>query len=164
MKNELQTGDILHCRGKKLLARLIMKFTGSEFSHSALVIRIENDVYIVDAQKDGVNLRPFDAWESIYQYKYVAHRRTPQPNEDLFRYRALSKVGHTGYDFEGLILRQPFELITGRWRRRKNEGNRMYCSEFVAWCYRITDFYSMSPEDLYRYCVNGYFLEIGKNY
>jgi hypothetical protein len=156
----LKTGDILHCSGKKLLSRLIKKFTKSEFSHTALFIEIWGQPYVIDAQKDGVNLRPWDAWMKQYDYDIVVHRSSDLVVEKTFAQRALTKVGHTAYDFEGLLVRQPVELATGEWVEKGNTTDRMYCSEYVAWVYGIEKAYRFSPQDLYEWCKSNHFYQI----
>lgn len=71
----LKTGDILHCSGKKLLSRLIKKATKSKFSHSAVFIEIWGQPYILDAQIDGVNVRPLNDWlkNTITILLYIDH-------------------------------------------------------------------------------------------
>ena len=155
----LKTGDILHCSGKRIVPRLIKAFTRSPFSHSALFVEIWGQPYIIDAQKDGVNLRPFEAWKKEYDYDYIVHRQIGDYNEQELAKKALSKVGHTAYDFESLILRQPKELLTGKWNIRKDEQTKMYCSEFVAWVWGADLSYRMSPKDLYDWCLLHNFVE-----
>ena len=74
----------------------------------------------------------------------------------------MTKIGLTAYDFEGLIVKQPIELITGKWKKKKGdkENDKMYCSEFVAWVYGLDDSYRTSPEDLLEYCKAEGFKEI----
>jgi hypothetical protein len=156
----LRTGDILHCTGKRLISRIIKWFTKSKFSHSALFVEIWGSPYIIDAQKDGVNLRPWDAWMKEYDYDFIVHRSLNTIDERDIAERALTRVGSTGYDFESLIFKQPIELFTGKWNKKKDETQRMYCSEFVSWVYSIDRSYRMSPEDLYNWCINNQFYEI----
>ena len=155
-----KTGDIFHCTGNGLIAKAIMKATKSKVSHSALFIEIWGKPYIIDAQKDGVNLRPFDEWVKMYNYKYVVHRYPNDFNRKEFALKAMTKIGNTAYDFEGLLIKQPIELLTGKYRRKGNEENKMYCSEYVAWCYGINESYRMSPEDLLQWCNKSKFIEI----
>ena len=157
----LKTGDILHCTGKHLLSKLIMKFTKSKFSHSALFIEIWGQPYVIDAQKDGVNLRPWYAWNEEYGYTIIAMRPTNfKPDSKEFSKRSMTKIGHTGYDFVGLLIRQPIRLLFGKWNIKKNEGDKMFCSEYVAWTYSAEKSYKMSPEDLYNWCVLNNFTEV----
>lgn len=156
----LKTGDILHCSGKRLLSRLIKKFTRSKFSHSALFIEIWGQPYIIDAQADGVNVRPFKEWNDKYDYDIVAHRSSGELDREAISKRAMTKVGHTGYDIEGLLVRQPHKIITGKWKEKGDTTERMYCSEYVAWVYGVEKSYRMSPEDLYLWCKLNNFHEI----
>jgi len=156
----LKTGDILHCTRDKFLSRVIKYFTKSRFSHTALFIEIWGQPYIIDAQKDGVNVRPFDAWREKYDYSIIVHRSASEFDSIAFSKRAMTKVGNTAYDFEGLILKQPWKLLTGSWKNKGNEDQRMYCSEYVAWVYVVEKSYHMSPEDVYQWCKQNSFYEV----
>lgn len=156
----LKTGDILHCSGKRLLSKLIKKFTRSRFSHSALFIEIWGQAYIIDAQADGVNVRPFDEWKNKYDYSFVVNRSSSEFDSIALSKRAMTKVGNTAYDLEGLLIRQPFQLLTGKWKEKGDTAEKMYCSEFVAWVYGVEKSYRMSPEDLYLWCNLNNFYEV----
>ena len=156
----LKTGDILHCSGKKLLSRLIKKATKSKFSHSAVFIEIWGQPYILDAQKDGVNVRPLNDWLEKYNYNITVYRSSNLVNEKTFAQRALTKVGHTAYDFESLLIRQPIELLTGKWVEKGDTTKAMYCSEYIAWIYGVEKAYKFSPQDLYEWCKANFFYEI----
>lgn len=150
----LKTGDILHCTGHKWLSKMIRKFTKSKFSHSALFIEIWGQAYIIDAQNDGVNLRPFSEWQKTYGYDFVIHRPNKGFDEKELSIRALTKVGNTAYDFESLILKHPWTIITNSsWRLKKDPYERMTCSEFVAWVFGTERSYRISPEDLHNWCL-----------
>jgi len=151
----LKTGDIIHCRGKRLIPKLIMWATKSTISHTALFIEIWGQPYIIEAQRNGVNVKPWDAWRTKYGYEFLIHRSNDtflQAKIKRFSVRAMSKVGTTGYDFTSLLIRHPWRLITGKWRKRKFEHDKMYCSEYVAWTHGIEHFYRMTPSDLFEYC------------
>lgn len=152
----LKTGDILHCTGKRVISKLIRLATKSQFSHSAIFIEIWGQPYVIDAQKNGVNLKPWDAWVEEYDYTFKVSRKIyPAVEPKTFSMRALEKVGLTAYDFESLLIRQPWKLITGKWKSRgKKEEFKMYCSEYAAWCHDIPKWWEMSPDDLYNYCNN----------
>jgi len=156
----LKTGDILHCSGKRLISRLIKKATKSKFSHTALFIEIWGQPYVIDAQNDGVNVRPWHDWQEKYNYEITVHRSSELVNEKTFAQRALTKVGHTAYDFEGLLVRQPVELVTGKWLEKGDTTKAMYCSEYVAWVYGVEKAYRFSPQDLYDWCKANFFYEV----
>lgn len=164
----IQTGDILHCRGKRLISRLIMRFTKSKWSHTALAIRIEGKLFVIDAQRDGLNLRPFDAWHAKYEYKILVCRSTSDWYSDTqskVKKRALDRIGVTLYDFESLFLRYPWKLLTGKWKNRgSKEDDRFYCSEFVAWAYSVPNWFEMSPQLVYDWSMENGFQVIQKNY
>lgn len=156
----MQTGDILHCTGHSWLSGSIRWATKSQFSHSALFVMVWGMPYIIDSQNEGTNLRPFDEWVSKYKYTYIVHRAPWEITERDLAIRALSKVGHTGYDFEGLILKQPWSLITGNYKKKRNEEERMYCSEYVSWVYGISESYRMTPQDLYDWTTEKKFIDV----
>jgi hypothetical protein len=165
-EEKLKTGDVLHCQGNRIISRLIRKFTKSRLSHTALVIEINNTVFVVDSQRDGTHLRPFREWTNKYKYRVLIHRVCDHhPNYDSLeiRERALSVVGHKKYDFKSLLWYHPRYLLTGRWKGKKGseaEG-RFYCSEFVAWSLEYSDYYKMDPERLYqRMKVDSMFCEL----
>jgi hypothetical protein len=80
---KLVTGDILHCTGKRPLSKLIRFFTKSKFSHTALFIRIWDQPYVIDAQKDGVNVRPWEEWIKEYDYSFIVSRSSLCDEKEL---------------------------------------------------------------------------------
>ena len=152
--DELKTGDVLHCRGKSWLSKAIRWATKSEINHTALFIWIWCEPYIIDAQDNGVNVKPFENWVKEYQYNFIIQRRPKVIAEKKIAVKAMSKVGLTAYDFEGLIIKQPIELLTGKWNKKplNHEQDKMYCSEFVSWVYGIEESYRYSPKDFLDYC------------
>ncbi len=152
--DDLKTGDVLHCRGKSLLSKIIRWATNSEINHTALFIWVWGEPYIIDAQDNGVNLKPFNEWIEKYNYNFIIQRRPKAIAEKKIAVKALSKVGLTAYDFEGLVIKQPIELLTGSWNKKNgtHEQDRMYCSEYVAWVYGLEYSYRTSPKDFLDYC------------
>ncbi len=69
--DDLKTGDVLHCRGKSLLSKIIRWATNSEINHTALFIWVWGEPYIIDAQDNGVNLKPFNEWVEKYNYNFI---------------------------------------------------------------------------------------------
>jgi hypothetical protein len=149
---ELKTGDILNCTGKKLLSKIIKLFTKSRFSHTAIFIEIWGEQFIMDAQKDGIQLRPFKEWVKKYNYDYEVRRAPYEINQVNFSKRMTSRLG-TPYDVKSLVIGQPIEIFTGKWITDKHEDytKKLYCSEFVAWCYGVESYYKMSPQDVYEW-------------
>lgn len=153
---QLKTGDILHCTGARLLARLVMFFTRSKISHTAIVICVWDQLYVIDAQKNGVNPKPLQDWLDYYKYKIKVSRNFSLFNEKNLSIRCFSKVGLTSYDFVSLLFYQPWYLLTERWigKTKENSTKRMYCSEYVGWCLEIENYWELSPEDIYKLMNN----------
>lgn len=150
----LQTGDILHCSSGRLAPRIIRFLTKSKYNHTAMAIEVWGEMCIIDSQKNGVNIKTFEQWEKKYKYTYIVHRNTLLNDLDkrALSKRAMTKSGVTPYDWTGLILKQPWKLLTGKWKRRPKEDKTMYCSEFVAWVYKMKRNYQMNPSDVFNYC------------
>lgn len=153
MKTNLKAGDILSCTSHKLLATLIQKFTRSRINHTAYVLEIWGELYVIDSQKDGTNPRKLEDWVNKFKYEIIVHRRLTISKEELElqNKRAMSKSGITPYDFKSLLWYQPKYLITGKWKGKENEDSesRMYCSEFVAWVVQLDNYWKLCPYDVY---------------
>lgn len=159
----MQNGDILHCSSNRLIPRLIKWATKSKYNHTAIYLEIWGQPCIVDSQKNGTNIKTYENWKQEYGYTYVVHRNPSikeHKDEKLMAIRIMSKVGVTSYDFASLLIRQPIRLLFGRWKKKSNSEEKMYCSEFVAWAHSIEESYRMTPHDLYEYCVKHNFEEI----
>lgn len=148
-----KSGDIFICRGKSWIAKAIRWATKSHYNHACIFIEIWGQPYFMDSAANGTNLIPMDEWEKEYEFEYVVYRNPKLTDHKAFNIKAVSKSGHTGYDFKSLILRQPWQIITGKWKYKGDkETEKMYCSEYTAWCHDIKGNYRMSPEELFAYC------------
>jgi len=148
----LKNGDVLICKADRVIPNLIKKATGSEWNHSAIYVECWDMAGVVEAQPDGINWKPFEAWEKQYNYEYLVYRNDISVPRYIAR-KAMSKAGHTGYDFVSFLIRQPFKLLTGRWRKRgqKKEEAKMICSEFVGWVYHMPQWWKMTPDDQFKH-------------
>jgi len=160
---KLQNGDILICSSNGILGRMIKLATRSTVNHVAMVIDVSGVKMVIDSQSNGTNVKTFENWKKEYGYKYVAYRykqATPEWGKKI-RAKALSKTGVTGYDFASLIIYQPLYLITGKWIGLKEEkaGNRMYCSEFVAWVFDFPRWWTYSPKDVENFLSDNEYYE-----
>lgn len=155
---DLKTGDILHCSRKGIVATLIRKFTKSPISHTAVAIEVWGEMYIIDAQKNGVNLKPLEEWLVKYKYQFIVARPVLGVDEREFSLHAFKKIGVTGYDFASLLWRHPRAIITGTWRKKYDPTDTsMVCSQYVAYCYDILNAYRMTPKDMFDYTSEGGF-------
>ena len=153
LKTQLNHGDILHCQGNRILSKLISRFTKSKLSHSALIVVLDGIVFVADSQRNGTHLRRYEEWMEKYDYRFFISRLdcelTPVQKERI-TYRVFSTVGFVSYDFKSLFIKQPWYLLTGRWRvkPKHKEEKRFYCSEFVAFVIGFEDSYKMHPQML----------------
>lgn len=157
-KEKIQNGDILVCSSNGWLGRQIKRFTRSDVNHVAMAIKVGGVLMVIDSQKDGTNPKTYENWLKKYGYDFKVFRYTwanPQWGKSI-REKALSKSGVTGYDFIALLWHQPRYLLTGKWKGKKGDdaARRMYCSEFVAWCHSLPNWWEMSPADVLRFCQN----------
>jgi len=146
----LKTGDILHCKSKHISSRLIKWFTKSKFaSHTAVVVECWGQIYIVEAQKDGVTAKTIKAWKKKYNYNVIVAKPKIGPKDSkTFSIRAFSKTGATAYDFKSLFLKHPWFLITGKWKTDTDPEEKMICSEYVAWLWQIENSNRIDPNAL----------------
>ena len=159
---QLEKGDVLSCISNGKLAKLIKAFTKSRINHSAYVVDVWEELYVIDSQRDGSNLRKLEEWKEKYNYQVVIHRKR-EYSEKTYKAeakKALEKSGMTPYDFKSLLWYQPIYQITGKWKGKKNEDaeKRMYCSEFVAYVIGLPEYWRLSPAEVYEQLL------INKNY
>jgi hypothetical protein len=150
---ELQNGDILICTSNRFIPSLIKLATKSKWTHTAQYFEVEGIPGIIEAQMDGINWKPLIEWQNKYGYEFIVYRRERLIKVDWLYDRAFSKAGHVGYDFVSFVLRQPFKLLTGKWKYRgeHREVKRMICSEYTAWIYDIKFWWKLTPDDVERF-------------
>ena len=159
-------GDVLHCTSDRLLSRIIRFFTRSKkTSHTALVVVLEGETFIVDSQYDGTRLRCIDEWNKDYNYRVVITRpqgekRSVLENSPLIR--QVKPYLNTKYGYFDLI-RHVVMYYTGIWLGGKRQDRHLTCSEFVMRLFGVKDAYKMSPMDCYVWCLeNGFVILKGK--
>ena len=150
MENILQDGDILICTSNRFIPRLIKWATKSKWTHTAQYFEVDGIAGIIEAQMDGINWKPFTEWEKEYSYEYIVYRRKRIVYLNKLKERAFSKAGCTAYDFISFCLRQPFKLLTGKFKYKgeEREVERMICSEYTAWIFEIKDWWKLTPDDV----------------
>lgn len=159
-----KTGDILHCSGRGIIAKGIALFTRSSITHSAMIVELNNEICVIEMQKNGCEIKTFDNWIKEYNYTFKASRRLDYiPTiEDILNYS-----GFYGYDFINLIIRQPIKLIrsfiSGKGivlNRVKNEDKRMICSELVASLMKFDNPQNYTPIDIFIECQKYNYIQI----
>jgi hypothetical protein len=165
---DIQTGDLLHCRGNGVIAKLISFFTKSKVTHTAVAIRLWGQLYIIDAQRKGIIPRSFYSWCNTYKYKFEVQRNPKFKEEKDFAIKAMSQSG-TDYDFELLLVEYPHKIIAEtvklnlRLRKKFESNDRFICSEYAMWCHGIEQPYKFTPKLVKEYCYKNNWITIGRN-
>lgn len=167
---DLKDFDVLFCVGDGVLSKAITTATQSEFSHVAHFRLINGKPYIVDAQKNGLTAKPWDAWVNKFNYRFVVLREPNLTALKLANYeeREFDLLG-TRYDYESLGFRHPKKIITNilnRFRKKQKDGwkertdeqevKRLYCSEHIATVRGFAE-KQLTPQEVFTECiVRGY--------
>ena len=122
--------------------------TKTNINHVYIFVKNWDKVFVNEAVETGVKSVPFkdrlkDNYIEVYKYKGVI-------NEKGFATTANDFLGHTGYDFSSLFLFQLWFQITGKWLGRTEDKatNRMNCSEYIAYLYKLENWWLYSPDML----------------
>lgn len=139
----IETGDIAICRGKSALSKTIMKATDSTWSHTAQFIWLNNILYIFDAQANGVSLRKFEYWDSLYKYEFEIFR----PDKVVKNYADyMLQFSGVPYDVKGLSVGL-FKSLLIKLFKKKDMANK-YRNNGLFWCSELTmKPYVTNPED-----------------
>jgi hypothetical protein len=161
---ELKTGDILICRGKGELSKIIKKVTKSDWSHTAQILIINKIAYVIDAQKEGVLLRKFEFWLHEFEYKYEVYR-DPFPISELYYIDNALQYSGLNYDFKGLGSGLLRTLLCYKEMPNKYRNNgKFWCSEYTMKLQGVEDPEEYSPDRVRNYLIQNNFELIGSNY
>jgi len=137
-----KTGDIIlfHTPVKwyspmSWLAGLIRVFTKCRYNHVGVVILNWGVPFLNEATATGVTTMPL---KDRFGDSPIRILRYNNPiKEDTFAIKANDKVGHTGYDFSGLLWFQLIYQLTGHWLGHTGAAaeGKMYCGEYAAWMF-----------------------------
>lgn len=158
---KVQAGDIISMytpfkwnKPFSWLSVMIRKISRSTWSHSAVVVDIWGRAFICEALATGIVIRPIEEWGDG-AVVCVSRPKVPIDKEE-FSCKAMSKVGHTGYDYSSLLWYQLLYQITGRWyghtTASKKTAKKLYCSEYASWLFEpyFKDWFKTTPEMIQR--------------
>ncbi|MDE0172208.1 MAG: YiiX/YebB-like N1pC/P60 family cysteine hydrolase [Defluviicoccus sp.] len=156
LRPRLKTGDIVLMGGTSIFSRAIRKLTGSDWSHVAMVVRVEEyDTVLLwesttnghdkDVQtgeiKRGVQLVPLSKRVSEHTgnlaFRLLSREltRTEIGRLNAFRHSVKDK----GYDFDGLELLRA-ALDSGLFWSNREDLTAYFCSELIAETYQAIGF------------------------
>lgn len=143
--SEFQTGDIIlfHTPIKwynplTWITPIIRFLTKSYYNHVGVVVCNWGVPFLNEAIETGVITIPLKDRLSGKNIRVIRHGSGGVKSERGFAIEANDKLGHTGYDFSGLLFYQLIFQLTGCWfgHTGKHAEDRMYCGEYVAYLYR----------------------------
>ena len=148
----LKPGDILICKGNSWISKGIMFVTRGKWSHTALYTEVWGQPGIIEAQRNGVNFKLWDVWESKWGYTYKVYRYNFDFNEKGLMIKAFSKCGETKYDFWKFLFRIPRKMFFGKWKDKgEKEDDKLICSAFTGWVWDLPGWESMTPDSQDKY-------------
>jgi hypothetical protein len=130
-----------------------------------MFLRINGKPYILDAQADGIHLRPFERWMKQYNYNFVATRF-----KDMF----ITSERYIDASFEYLDFKYGYFDLVRHWIYRKvglwlginKEHKRLVCSELIMMVREAffdvenVELERMSPKDVYIWEIDNGFVEV----
>lgn len=138
-KDQMQTGDLLLCRGFNPLGAAIQIIKGESISHSALVLRLkeyegtEGRRYYAGADSKGTNIQVLSRYLKTYNGEIFWYPLRPQFS-NMIQEIGNRLMGMIGIDYGDLKLVQ---MISGLYIEEGREPESLICSEYVAMCMGI---------------------------
>lgn len=129
---EIESGDVIVCRGNKLISKAISILDDSYWTHVGVLEWDDDTLYIIDSNGDGVKRRPLA--DRIHRYediRVIRLKKTIFPVEYGIQSLKKAMQSSKGYDFL-LILSLGIERILKREISLLDHRKRFICSELVA--------------------------------
>lgn len=157
--SEFKTGDIILFHTNLIwyspmswLSALIRFFTKCHYNHVGVVVLNWNVPFLNEAIETGV--LPITLKDRLDGRKIRVIRPIKDVDERSFAMKANDKLGHTGYDFSGLLFYQLIYQLTGHWlgHTGNHADGRMYCGEYAAFCHSeiFEKWWQTAPSDIHN--------------
>lgn len=129
---------------KRYLCFLIRFITRSYWNHSAIVVHIDNENYVVESDLNGVVIIPFE------NYSHNGIIKLSDSTFSVDWHRIESKVGVAKYDFRNLVVHQTLKEVFGIFITPKQgrKGEKFTCSEFVAYVLDLPEPWTYTPKQI----------------
>ena len=150
---DYKTGDIVLFKTKfkwynpiTYVSVAIRAITGYDYNHVGVVVSNWDKLFLNEAIEKGVISIPLE--KRLKGQEILVLRDSSPIDEKKFAVEANSFLGNTGYDFSSLLVFQLIYQITNKWigRKEENATKRMYCSEYVAYLYKMKDWWAVAPD------------------
>ena len=162
---QINTGDNLLVSTESFLGDAIQEFQKCKWNHSAKFLWLHDKLYIVEAEKRGECITPFEYYTSNpakYQLCIQKQRITQTPLQvERWIHYALEKCGKSTYGYTNLLIAQPVKYLFGAWIGAKSlekvENRGFICGQLVAYLDHLTygwypnnEWIPIAPVDLYK--------------
>jgi hypothetical protein len=157
-KIELRSGDVVLFRNefvlthpKTWLSAAVRFFTKCQYNHCGIIVSSWCTFMINEAKGYGIVTSPANRYLQRNKTKILILRFSPQPSERAICTRANSKLA-TKYDRSNLVIHQVILRTLGIWigRTEKAAENKMVCSEYVAWCFELEEWWLYSAAEILK--------------
>jgi hypothetical protein len=153
---DIRSGDIILFRNEFVWSRpitwlcaAIRFFTRVQYNHAGVVVSSWGVLMLNEAFGRGIITRQLDRCLQRKKTRILVLKPIKEVNESLFCRRANTALGNS-YDRSSLLLHQFLLRTIGVWIGRTGEkaAKAMVCSEYVAWCYKLPDWWLYSAKEL----------------
>jgi uncharacterized protein YycO len=159
--SQTKTGDVIHRHSPfiwyvpgRWISAAIRKITKSWSGHTAMIVYVLGKPFVAESDDGKIQLIPYELWakdaEIVIGRIEISNRKRRKLSA-----LAISQLGKK-YDFKGTIIDQFILQIRGKWYGHTgvNAEDKMYCSEYVAWCYNkllnmYQDWFKTPPSTMY---------------
>ena len=153
----LKTGDIVFVKMPfvwfkplRYVSLIIRKVLKTWFNHIAIIVIIENAVFVAESTAGGVKITPFKQWSKD---SFIEIQRNDRLTQNALS-RIMKYQGFTGYDYKSLVWYQIILQFFGKWEGKKREAaaERLYCSEYYALVDKesFPQWWRTTPKDIYK--------------
>jgi len=153
VRSAVRTGDLAICSGNQMFSRVIQWATKSEWSHIAMIVRLEelDRVMVLEAvQKIGVRCVPLSRWVTDFQPRgkpftgrvvIARHDEIARATQDQMRQMSGFATGQLGCPFDAaelakIALRICLARFGVRLPRMIQPNDEYFCSEYLDECYQ----------------------------
>ena len=154
--SEIKTADVLLVSSKSKISKLIQKFEGNKWSHSAIFWWCYDELFVIEASDYGIAITPFTSYLNSTSDLLLLKPKIEIKGSEYGKFM-LPYVGHTPYNYFELMIAQPIYIITDKKIWLGNKDNKKFiCSEFVAFVYNhfnshiFQEWDKTIPMDLYN--------------
>jgi hypothetical protein len=125
---------LVHKHGKKLISKLIMLITRSWASHTAILVELNGEAFIYEADDNSVQKLYYPNWAKDFKIELQIIDLTEKQKYDLLKLME-SQLGK-GYDFKATLIDQLIYQLRGKWLGHTGSfaTDKFYCSEFTSYC------------------------------